>query len=351
LVLSDLVDRLRDAFTFYSDRGLVTPPPFPAPLRWSALGWASAPWQVAVFFALGLLVAAAFTAGYRTRLTAVLTWLAVHSVQMRNLAVCDGGDMLLRILCFWAMFADLGARWSLDVVLGRRAPRRVVPGLPVRLIQLQIALVYLLAGLSKIGGSWTSGTAVFYAVQDAHFGRPLGAQLARLPRLCRFLTHYTVTAELAFLPLVFAPIRGARAAALLVVLGLHLGIFATLRVGIFSVLLPASLTIFLEPAWIDAVERWWACARAGRCSRRPPRRRDTSSPPPAASPTARRSTCSPSPPPCCSRTPGSSTAAGSSTAPASAGSSRPRCRPWVPTSVAATASRRAARPWRASCSP
>jgi vitamin K-dependent gamma-carboxylase-like protein len=253
VALSDLLDRMRDAFTFYSDRGLVTPPPFPAPLRWSALGWASAPWQVVVFFALALVVLAAFTAGHRTRLTAVLTWLAVHSVQMRNLAVCDGGDMLLRILCFWAMFADLGARWSLDVALGRRAPQRVVPGFAVRVIQLQLALVYLLAGLSKIGGSWTGGTAVFYAVQDAHFGRPLGAQLARLPLLCRFLGYYTVAAELAFLPLVFAPIRGARALALALVVGLHLGIFATLRVGIFSVLLPASLTIFLRPAWIDAV--------------------------------------------------------------------------------------------------
>jgi hypothetical protein len=107
-----------------------------------------------------------------------------------------------------------------------------------------------------VGGGWTGGTAVFYAVQDGHFGRPLGLLLARLPLACRALTFFTIGVELAFAPLVFSPIRGARALALALGTALHLGIFATMRVGLFSILLPASYTIFLRPRWIDAAQGW-----------------------------------------------------------------------------------------------
>jgi hypothetical protein len=256
----DFTDRLRDAFTFYSSQGLLAPDTgtgsvdlLPSVL----LGASASPTRVMIFFVFGFVALTCFTLGYRTRLAAVLTWIAVFTIQMRNRTICDGGDTLLRILCFWALFVDLGGRLSLDVWLGRRPAQATVPGLPVRLLRLQLALVYLTAGLSKSGASWLDGSAVYYAVQSMDFGRPLGVLLAAHPMLARAVAFSTVVIEVAFAPLVLVPLRttAARALGLALGLALHVGIALTMRVGIFSWVLPASYTIFLSPHWIDAALR------------------------------------------------------------------------------------------------
>ncbi|MEA2698277.1 MAG: hypothetical protein QOI66_2548 [Myxococcales bacterium] len=256
----DFADRLRDAFTFYSGQGLLAPDTgtgsmglLPSVL----LGASASPARVMIFFVFGFAALTCFTLGYRTRLAAVLTWIAVFTIQMRNRTICDGGDTLLRILCFWALFIDLGGRLSLDVWLGRRPAQNTVPGLPVRLLRLQLALVYLTAGLSKSGASWMDGSAVYYAVQSMDFGRPLGVWLAGHPMLARAVAFSTVVIEVAFAPLVLVPLRttAARAVGLALGLALHVGIALTMRVGIFSWVLPASYTIFLAPQWIDAALR------------------------------------------------------------------------------------------------
>jgi hypothetical protein len=257
VALTDAIDRARDAFTFYSDRGLLAAgaslPRLPG--QWSLLDLGASPAAVVVFFAAFLLVAAAFTLGYRTRLTTILLWLAVCSIQNRNAAIGASGDTALRALCFWAMFADLGGRFSLDVALGRRAPADVVPGLPARALELQVCLVYVFALLTKTGQTWREGSAVFFAVQGTDFGRPLGLTLAAAPGLCRALTYGTLLVEAVLPPLVLFGSRRARAAALAAGVALHAGIFATMRVGVFSLVMPASYALFVSGA------RWEALAR------------------------------------------------------------------------------------------
>jgi hypothetical protein len=256
----DLADRLRDAFTFYSSQGLLAPDASiggAGLLPLLLLGPSPSPARVTIFFVFGFVVLTCFTLGYRTRLAAVLTWIVIFTIQMRNRTICDGGDTLLRILCFWSLFVDLGGRLSLDVWLRRRPPQATVPGLPVRLLRLQIGLVYLTAGLAKSGASWHDGSAVYYAVQSLDFGRPPGVWLAAHPLLARAVAFSTLVIEVAFAPLVLAPLRTtvARALGLALGLALHLGIALTMRVGIFSWVLPAAYAIFLSPSWIDSVLR------------------------------------------------------------------------------------------------
>ncbi|HEX3696048.1 MAG TPA: HTTM domain-containing protein [Polyangia bacterium] len=255
----DFADRLRDAFTFYSSQGLLAPDAelVNAPLSLLAFGSAPSPARVVCFFIFGFVAITCFTLGYRTRLATVATWAIVYAIQLRNRAIGDGGDTLLRVLLFWALFIDLGGRFSLDVIWRRRPPQATVPGLPVRLLRLQIALVYLFAGLSKTGASWLNGSAVYYAVQSVDFGRPFGSWLAAHPTLARVFGFGTLAAELGFAPLVSMPLRWPvfRALGLTLGLGLHVGIALTMRVGIFSWVLPASYAIYLSPRWIDALVR------------------------------------------------------------------------------------------------
>lgn len=257
VTLVDFAGRLQDAFTFYSTQGLLAPD---APIARRALldellfGAQPSPARVVVVFVLYFVAIACFTLGYRTRLSTVMAWAVISAVQMRNRVICDGGDTLLRILLFWAMFVDLGGRLSLDVALGRRPAQAAVPGWPVRLLRLQIALVYLVAGVTKNGSSWMDGSAVYYAVQSIDFGRPFGSWLvAHLP-VARAVAFATLAIEISFAPLVLAPVRfgGLRLLGLLLGLALHVGIAATMRVGIFSWVLPASYSIYLLPRWIDA---------------------------------------------------------------------------------------------------
>jgi hypothetical protein len=65
---------------------------------------------IAVLFVLMLLV------GYRTRLVTILSWILLVSIQVRNPMIIQGGDQLMRIATFWAMFLPLGARYSIDSV-------------------------------------------------------------------------------------------------------------------------------------------------------------------------------------------------------------------------------------------
>jgi hypothetical protein len=259
LVVWDIVVRLRDVTVFYTDLGS-----FPRaaamgghPLfwRWSVfLIDGSRPFAIAVFLA-ALPFALAMLVGYRTRIAVIGSWVYLHSVQMRNLPVCDSGDTVLRVLCFFAMFADLGGRFSADVALGRRPPAATIPAFPLRLIRFQIALLYAVAVSWKTGPSWLDGTAVLRAMQNADFARPLASLLAAHPTLCAATTYTTLALEAMFPLLALSSASAARAGAIACGLLLHFGIFATMRVGVFSLVLPVSYLAFVDPKWLDALPR------------------------------------------------------------------------------------------------
>src|SRR5438477_193392 len=89
----DFADRLRDAFTFYSSQGLLASDASMGGaglLSLLLLGASPSPARVTIFFAFGFVVLTCFTLGYRTRLAAVLTWIVIFTIQMRNRAICDG---------------------------------------------------------------------------------------------------------------------------------------------------------------------------------------------------------------------------------------------------------------------
>jgi len=71
---------------------------------------------VGALFAVQALVAVALLVGYRTRIASVLVWLLWASLHARMPLVLNGGDTLLRLVLFWAMFAPMGARFSVDAL-------------------------------------------------------------------------------------------------------------------------------------------------------------------------------------------------------------------------------------------
>jgi hypothetical protein len=200
-LLADILDRLADFRAFYTDEGIL-----PRALLPTVLGHVRLPWLMGtplasgLVFAVGIAAALAFIAGFHARVAATALWLFESTLCLRNDFVCDGGDLVMTVLAFWSIFADLDAAWSV-----RPGPRRLARALPQRLLELQVVLIYLCAGLAKTGASWRHGDAIFFALQLNNLSRPLGMTLLRSAAACRLLTFSTMAIELSYAPLVLAP--------------------------------------------------------------------------------------------------------------------------------------------------
>jgi hypothetical protein len=153
----------------------------------------SDPTQMAVIHAAVLAVIVLFTLGLFTRVTSVLTWLAVVGYIHRSQQILFGMDTMMNILLFYLMIGNSGAALSLDRLIARYraaraslrrtgtidAPTRVFlaspppskgAGFGLRLIQVHFCIIYVAAGLSKLkGGAWWNGQATWDVLVNPEF--------------------------------------------------------------------------------------------------------------------------------------------------------------------------------------
>lgn len=245
-----LLGQLGDFFTAGGVTGTVTRErPWYA---WTVLGAAPSPLLLGAVWLALLAAAVALALGWRTRAAAVIVLVAAVSLQRTDPYVFNSGDSLLRLLCLYLAIAPAGAALSLDA---RRRGPRAIPAWPVRLIQLQVAVMYLAAVWAKLRGpAWRDGTATEYALRLPDLERfPLGRALDEWPALVPLTTYGTIAVEAALVVLIWP--RRTRPFALLAGVGLHLGIELGLRVGFFTLAVFASYLAFVDPAWARARAR------------------------------------------------------------------------------------------------
>jgi len=240
-------------------------------LQFTLLNSAGETWEVAVFWLASLVVAIALAVGFHTRTAAFVTFITLASFSLRNPMIGDASDQVFRASAFWLGFTASGDRYSVDAWLRARrgdAPSGLGWALPIRLLELQFAWIYLATGLEKMGGGlWRDGLAVFYSLQLEHtFARPWAAPMARSVELTRIATELTLAVELAFLPLAFLPYvrRLGRILAVVAAAGLHVSIAVFMNVGNFPLVMLAGLIPFLPPALVrDVAARLRLPERAG----------------------------------------------------------------------------------------
>jgi hypothetical protein len=264
LLLADLLLRSRALVAHYTDRGVLPRMALRevygplADISLHALSGGVA-LQVALFVLAGL-AALALTAGYRTRLAAVVSWLLLVSLHARNPMLLNAGDSLLRRVLFWGLFLPLGSVWSLDALARSESVPRgrsdgLVTGVATTALLVQVVLVYVVNALIKLRGeAWVSGTAVRYVFGIDHLTVLLGDVLAGHPAVLTPLAHLWL-ALLVASPLLLlltgwprALLAGAFAAG-------HLGMALTLRLGPFPFVSMAALLPFVPPRVWDAAER------------------------------------------------------------------------------------------------
>jgi len=202
----------------------------------------------------------------RLNAACLLAWLI--SFQNRNSFILDGEDTLMRLVALYLVLMPCGASWSLDAHLARwwRADRRtehcsVLPAAPawgLRLLQIQMAVIFLAAGLEKAGDpAWLNGTATYYVARlDDYFGRfPTPAWLFDQPWSVACITWVVVLGELAVPVLIW--FRQSRRWALAAAVLFHLGNEWTMHLFLFHWLMLAGWLSFAVP------EDWtWAANRS-----------------------------------------------------------------------------------------
>jgi hypothetical protein len=211
---------------------------------------------VAVIWLVSCLVALALTLGWHARVMSLLAFVLVSSFSWRDPLILDGSDLVFRFVPLWLAFTPAGERWSIDA---RRRDAPVVRGwaLPIRILELQIAWIYLATGLEKLGGiDWINGTAAYYALQLEHtFARPWAHAIAADPILSHLISWSTLAVELSFLPLAMAPSERTRLVAALGAAAMQLGILILMNVGNFPLVMLAAGVLFIPPDWIHRIMR------------------------------------------------------------------------------------------------
>lgn len=253
IVAADAVLRCRDVPLMFGGDGMFPLEPLRRylgdPGAWSLAMLVDAAWcgpaMLALEFAAGLLLAA----GCGTRWATIAAWVAVVSVLRRTSPATNAGDSWLTCLLFWGMFLPLGATWSWD--RRRGGDRGSVLSAASTALVLQIAVVYVAAGLSKCNATWLSGDAVRCAMSVHDHGTPFGAWLFGSGWLSRPLSWGLVAGELLGpLILLLAPAPTVRLAVVAGFMLFHAATCLTMSVGLFGYVgLAAWLAILPAQAW------------------------------------------------------------------------------------------------------
>jgi hypothetical protein len=266
VVLLTLLLVLPDAGVWFGARGVLSPEGsrlLVGPWRIDPLAWLPAPaaW-LAVTLAVGVLSAACLALGLWTRTSALVVFVVLALLHHRNPLIWNGGDWLQRVLALLLVLSPAGEALSLDRVLARGrtpGPPPWRPPWPQRLIQVQVAVMYLTGGLWKLTGTrWLDGTAVYYSARLVEFQRFPVPVLFEYQWTLELLTWGTIGLELALGTLIWIP----RLRYPLLVAGavFHLGLEYAMNIPTFQLTALAGLTAFVEPR--DAA-RWLARRRPG----------------------------------------------------------------------------------------
>ena len=202
---------------------------------------------VHVLYGLLLVQSLCLIVGFYGRAQAACLFVLVTSFQHRNLAMFDAEDHLLRLGCFFLIFMPVDDAFSVRSWLRRERPaRRHGPIWPLRILQIEMTLIYLSSGLLKLAGEdWRSGAAIYYAVQVDLFKRfPLPAFLTHDPTLIHLATWSIPLLELTLVPGLWW--RRTRALALTAAVAMHLAIEYSLNLFLFEWTMIVGLLSFYE---------------------------------------------------------------------------------------------------------
>ena len=245
------------------------------PWMQSVFYYFGAPWEWVAFHGLFLLCCAAFIVGWRTSWVKWILLVGQISYVYRNPTMTYGVDWILASLLFILCAAPVGRALSLDRVRAVRAAKagdlnaRVPPysgvwaGACIRLMQIQMAVVFFYSAVSKIGSDiWLNGDAVWivFTTRDYH-SRIILDVLASHYWLVNLATYGTILIEIAFPFLIWQ--RSTRPYLLAAAIFLHLQFAFLMGLFYFSFVMIMGHMSFVRPEWLARLGVAWKRAMGG----------------------------------------------------------------------------------------
>lgn len=200
--------------------------------------------------------------GILPRFQAVCAFIWLVSFQHRNLMICDGEDIVMRLVGFFVMLMPLhqiGAKPSSATTspASHETQTGRVRSWALRLLQIQMCLIYLDTAAAKFhGDAWLNGTALYYVSRlETWFRADAVPQfLFNTPWIVWLMTWSVIVVEFAVPVLVW--FRGTRRWALLLVAAFHLGCFWSMDLFLFHWIMLCGWCAFLTGDDVDLFHRW-----------------------------------------------------------------------------------------------
>lgn len=210
-------------------------------------------WQI-VLFIINAICIILLIVGYRTRVFTFICWVLLTSLQNRNPFILQGGDDLLRILLFWALFLPWGERYSIQKTSTYKNNYFSWANIGYLLLTCSI---FFFSALLKTSPEWRSeGTAIYYALSLDQIRMPLGTFIYQFPTLLKILTLTVFYIELIAPILIALPLlpNKVRLFGMLCYLIVFVGIASTIYVGLFYIIGIISLIGLLPSSIMDWFE-------------------------------------------------------------------------------------------------
>lgn len=271
LIFVDLILRVQYFSAFFTDQGIL-----PRQLVLNSWGDHAISFYLinggslvsSILVLISMLLAFALIIGYKTRFVTILSWFLLFSLQQGSGIVSQGGDSLLRLLLFWAIFLPLGAKFSLDSALCKNEtelPKTMISLASIGLL-MQVMYVYWIGALLKTGKAWNEDyTAVYYALSAEQFSTQLGQWvMINLDFLLPYVTQFVLCIEQYGPLLIFSPflLLYLRLPILILLIGMHIGFGILLNVGLFPLISITSLLLFVPKEVWDWIATKWINKRS-----------------------------------------------------------------------------------------
>ncbi len=150
-------------------------------------------------FILGQLICACFAGlSLFPRCSSLALYFFTMNLDNRANVIMDGGNNLMHLILFYLIFASPHQRKYTSTIWSY--VDNLTTNLSFYMCRIQVALVYLTAGMLKLAGPlWTKGVALYYTMNVVEYGLPSIAKLmSHVPLIMVIATYGTVLFQISF---------------------------------------------------------------------------------------------------------------------------------------------------------
>ena len=194
---------LPDAPEFWSTTALTpaTPPEIVDAQKWShLLDLPLLQNSYGYFIAAQIILLVAGMACIYPRVISVLIYFLTINIDNKVYVILDGGNNLIHLFLLYFILIDPSKKTAVQKAGLGGMLNNGFTNLAFLMCRLQVVMMYLIAGLSKVGGVlWQNGTAIYYTLQVDEYTHPLAKDLvSRYTILAVMGTYITLLYQVMF---------------------------------------------------------------------------------------------------------------------------------------------------------